>query len=111
MALPIYYFLLFFVTAIAEILGCYFPYIYFKKQGSPWLLVCGALCLIVFSYLLTLHPQSAGRIYATYGGIYIVVSVGWMIVVEKIIPTTSDYIGAAVSGLGATIIFLQLFDK
>lgn len=59
---------LFFLTALAEIAGCYFPYLWMKKQGGAWLLLPAALCLMLFVWLLTLHPEASGRIYATYGG-------------------------------------------
>jgi small multidrug resistance family-3 protein len=60
---------LFAITAFAEILGCYLPYLWLKKNGSPWLLVPAALSLAAFAWLLTLHPTAAGRVYAAYGGI------------------------------------------
>lgn len=62
---------LFIITAIAEILGCYFPYLILKEGKSVWLWLPTALSLAVFVWLLTLHPAASGRIYAAYGGIYI----------------------------------------
>jgi len=64
-------FALFVVTAIAEIVGCYLPYLWLKKNGSPWLLVPALLSLAIFACLLSLHPTAAGRVYAAYGGVYI----------------------------------------
>ena len=48
---------LFVVTAIAEIVGCYLPYLFVKKGGSVFLLIPATFSLAVFTYLLTLHPQ------------------------------------------------------
>jgi small multidrug resistance family-3 protein len=59
---------LFVLTALAEIVGCYLPYLWLKKQGSVWLLLPAALSLAVFAWLLSLHPTAAGRVYAAYGG-------------------------------------------
>lgn len=60
---------LFFITAIAEIIGCYLPYLWLKKDGSAWLLIPAAISLAVFAWLLTLHPAESGRVYAAYGGV------------------------------------------
>ena len=66
---------LFVATAIAEIIGCYLPYLWLRKSGSAWLLVPAALSLAAFAWLLTLHPTAAGRVYAAYGGVYICVAI------------------------------------
>src|SRR5260370_34215195 len=76
------------VTAIAEIVGCYFPYRWLKEDGSPWLLIPGALALALFAWLLTLHASAAGRVYAAYGGVYIGVAIIWVWVLWRISPTT-----------------------
>ena len=62
---------LFIITAIAEILGCYFPYLILKEGKSAWLWLPTVLSLAIFVWLLTLHPAASGRIYAAYGGIYL----------------------------------------
>ena len=95
---------LFILTAIAEIAGCYFPYLWMKKQGSPWLLLPAVLCLMLFVWLLTLHPEASGRIYATYGGIYIVTALIWLKVVDGVSLAVTDWVGAFVVLLGAGII-------
>ena len=50
--------------------------------------------------------RRAGRAYAAYGGIYIVTSIAWLAVVERIRPLGSDWIGVGLCVLGATIILL-----
>ena len=98
---------LFILTAIAEIVGCYLPYLWLK-QGKPlWLLLPAALSLAAFVWLLTLHPQAAARTYAAYGGVYVAVSLAWLFWVEGILPTRWDVIGAAVAITGMAIIVLQ----
>ena len=62
---------LFFATALAEIIGCYLPYLWLKHDKPIWLLIPAALSLGLFAWLLTLHPTAAGRVYAAYGGVYI----------------------------------------
>ena len=69
---------LFVVTALAEIIGCYLPYLWLREGKSFWLLLPAAISLVVFVWLLTLHPQAAGRVYAAYGGVYISVALMWL---------------------------------
>jgi drug/metabolite transporter superfamily protein YnfA len=52
---------LFVLTAPAEIVGCFLPYLCLKRSGSPWLLLPAASSLALFAWLLTLHPAAAGR--------------------------------------------------
>lgn len=95
---------LFFVTAIAEILGCYLPYLWLKEGKSIWLLLPAALSLALFAWLLSLHPTAAGRVYAAYGGVYIFVAILWLWLVDGIRPTFWDMLGASVAMLGMAII-------
>lgn len=64
---------LFVVTALAEIVGCYLPFLWLKKDGSPWLLAFAALSLALFVWL-TLHPTASEHVYAAYGGVYVAVA-------------------------------------
>ena len=95
---------LFVVTALAEILGCYLPYLWLRKGGSPWLLVPAALSLAAFAGLLTLHPAAAGRVYAAYGGVYIAVALVWLWRVDGVALTRWDVTGAVVALAGMGII-------
>jgi small multidrug resistance family-3 protein len=100
-------FLLYVVTAIAEIAGCYFPYRWLKEDGSPWLLIPGALSLALFAWLLTLHASAAGRVYAAYGGVYISVAIAWLWAIERIRPSAWDFAGAAIALAGMSVIAFQ----
>lgn len=95
---------LFFVTAVAEIVGCYLPYLWLKQEKSVWLLVPSALSLALFAGLLSLHPTAAGRVYAAYGGVYIFVAIMWLWSVEGIRPSGWDLVGASVALTGMAII-------
>jgi len=97
-------FALFVATALAEIVGCYLPYLWLKQGRSAWLLVPAAISLALFAWLLSLHPTAAGRVYAAYGGVYIGVAIAWLWAVDKVPPTLTDWIGAAFSLLGMFII-------
>lgn len=95
---------LFVATALAEIVGCYLPYLWLKQDRSPWLLLPAAASLALFAWLLSLHPTAAGRVYAAYGGVYIGVAVLWLWLVDKVTPTASDWIGVSVCFVGMAII-------
>ncbi|GJI92203.1 MULTISPECIES: YnfA family protein [Duganella] len=98
---------LFFVTALAEITGCYLPWLVLKQDKPIWLLIPAALSLAAFAWLLTLHPAAAGRTYAAYGGAYIAVALLWLRLVDGIALSRFDYIGAAFALAGMAIIAFQ----
>ncbi len=100
----IYSLALFAVTALAEILGCYLPYLWLRENRSAWLLLPAALSLAAFVWLLTLHPAASGRIYAAYGGVYIAISLLWLQLVDGVRLSATDWLGATVVLVGALII-------
>jgi len=95
---------LYVLTAVAEIVGCYLPYLWLRRGQSPWLLLPSALSLTAFAWLLSLHPFAAGRIYAAYGGVYVTVALLWLWLVEGVPPDKWDVLGAAVTLAGMSII-------
>lgn len=97
---------LFILTAVAEILGCYLPYLWLRHGYSAWLLVPGALSLAIFVWLLSLHPTAAGRVYAAYGGVYVTVAIAWLWAVDGVRPTAWDLTGSLVTLTGMSIIIL-----
>lgn len=100
MPLPVRTFLLFGVTALAEIVGCFLPYLWLRRHGSPWLLLPGAI------WLLTLHPTGAGRTYAAYGGVYIATAILWLWSVEGQRLDRWDLLGAGLCLVGTAVIVL-----
>jgi small multidrug resistance family-3 protein len=95
---------LFVATAVAEIVGCYLPYLWLRRDRSPLLVIPAAASLAAFAWLLTLHPTGASRTYAAYGGVYVAVAIGWLAVVEHQRPTAWDLVGASVAIAGMAII-------
>ncbi|SEL72884.1 small multidrug resistance family-3 protein [Pseudoxanthomonas sp. GM95] len=96
--------LLFLATALAEITGCYLPWLWLRRDGSPWLLLPAAASLALFAWLLTLHPAASGRVYAAYGGVYIAVALGWLWAVDGVRPTRWDLLGAGLCLCGMAVI-------
>jgi small multidrug resistance family-3 protein len=95
---------LFAATAVAEIVGCYLPYLWLREGRSAWLLVPAAVALAAFVWLLSLHPHAAGRVYAAYGGVYVGMALLWLWLVDSVRPTVTDLVGAAVCIAGMAII-------
>jgi len=95
---------LFVLTALAEIIGCFLPYLWLRKEGPIWLLVPAAASLVLFVWLLTLHPAASGRVYAAYGGVYVATALVWLRVVDGVKLSAYDWIGAAVALIGMGII-------
>ena len=98
---------LFAVTALAEIIGCYLPWLVLKQGKSLLLLVPAAISLSLFAWLLTLHPAAAGRTYAAYGGVYIAVALVWLRFVDGVSLTRWDISGAAIALVGMAVIAMQ----
>jgi small multidrug resistance family-3 protein len=102
---------LFAVTAVAEIVGCYLPWLVLKHGKPLFLLIPAAVSLALFAWLLTLHPTASGRTYAAYGGMYIVVALLWLRLVDGIALSRWDLAGAALALLGMAVIALQPLGK
>ena len=101
---------LFVVTALAEIIGCYLPYLWLNQGKSVWLVIPAAISLATFAWLLSLHPTAAGRVYAAYGGVYIGVAILWLWLVDGVSPTKWDIVGSIVAVTGMAIIMFSPRD-
>ena len=99
--------LLFILTAIAEIVGCYLGYLVLKQNKPLWLWLPTAIVLFIFVWLLTLHPTASGRVYAGYGGIYIATALCWLRFVDGVNLTMWDIAGGLVVLIGACLIIFQ----
>jgi small multidrug resistance family-3 protein len=88
---------LFVVTAVAEIVGCYLPYLWLR-------LIPAALSLALFAWLLALHPTASGRIYAAYGGVYVAVALVWLWLVDGVPLTAWDVAGVCITLAGMGVI-------
>lgn len=95
---------LFAITAVAEIVGCYLPYLWLRDRAGAWVLVPAAVSLAAFVWLLSLHPQAAGRTYAAYGSIYVATALVWLWAVDGIRPDRWDVLGASLALGGMAII-------
>lgn len=96
--------LLFFATALCEIIGCFLPWLWLKRNASICLLLPAGISLALFVWLLTLHPAASGRVYAAYGGVYVCTALMWLSVVDGVKLTLYDWTGALIALCGMLII-------
>ena len=96
---------LFVAAGLAEIGGGYLIW-QWLREGKPWWLgAAGGIVLIAYGVLPTLQSESSfGRVYAAYGGIFIVLSLLWGAVADGWRPDRYDLLGALLALAGAGII-------
>lgn len=99
----IFYFIL---AGIFEIGGGYLIWIWLRNGKSFWYGIIGAVVLILYGIIPTLQPSSAnfGKVYAAYGGIFIVLSILWGWKVDNITPDRFDIIGGIIALIAVLVI-------
>ncbi len=96
---------LFILAGLCEIGGGYLIWLWLRDGKSPWVGLLGGLILALYGVVATFQPQNFARVYATYGGIFIVMSILWAMVFDQYTPDRYDIIGALIALLGVCIIF------
>lgn len=96
---------LFFAAALAEIGGGYLVWMWRRQKKSIALAGIGAVILFVYGIIPTFQPAEFGRVYAAYGGIFIISSLLWGRIVDRKRPDRYEIIGSIVAVIGAAVIF------
>jgi small multidrug resistance family-3 protein len=96
---------LFFAAAIAEIGGGYLVWSWIRKKKKLVLGLAGGLVLFIYGIIPTFQPANFGRVYAAYGGIFIVFSILWGLLVDKKKPDRYEIIGSSIVLVGTVIIY------
>jgi small multidrug resistance family-3 protein len=94
----------FLLAGLLEIGGGYLIWLWLRAGGSGWLGLLGAVILVLYGVVPTFQPANFGRVYAAYGGVFIVLSVLWGWKVDKTTPDKFDLIGAFIAMVGVAII-------
>lgn len=94
----------FILAGLFEIGGGYFIWLWVREGKGISYAVFGALILIAYGFIPTLQPANFGRVYAAYGGIFIVLSILWGWGIDKVSPDKFDIIGGLISLVGVLII-------
>jgi small multidrug resistance family-3 protein len=96
---------LFFAAAMAEIGGGYLVWMWRRQKKSIALAGIGAVILFVYGIIPTFQPAEFGRVYAAYGGIFIISSLLWGRIVDRKRLDRYEVIGSIVAVIGAAVIF------
>ena len=96
---------LFLLAALAEIGGGYLVWLWIRQKKKLIFGIVGGIVLFTYGIIPTLQPSNFGRVYAAYGGFFIICSILWGMFVDKKKPDRYEVIGSIVAVLGATIIF------
>ena len=96
--------LLFVAAGVCEIGGGYLVWLWLREGRSAWYALAGALILVLYGVIPTLQPANFGRVYAAYGGIFIVLSLLWGWRIDTVIPDRFDVIGGMIALAGVSII-------
>ncbi|QDH13343.1 YnfA family protein [Formicincola oecophyllae] len=95
------------LAALGEMVGCYGFWLCWREGQPAWLLLPAMASLGLFAWLLTKVPvDEAGRAFAAYGGIYILMALFWMWLVDGVHPDKWDCCGALLCLAGAATIIL-----
>ncbi len=93
----------FVVAGLCEIGGGYLVWLWLREDKSLGLARVGAVMLILYGIIPTLQPAHFGRVYAAYGGIFIVLALFWGWWIDKTKPDTLDLAGALIALLGVGV--------
>ena len=96
--------IVFFIAGLCEIGGGYLVWLWLKENKPWWYGVLGGVILALYGVVATLQTASFGRVYAAYGGIFIIMALVWAWKVDNFKPDKYDIIGALVALAGAFII-------
>lgn len=95
---------LFVLAGILEIAGGYYMWRWWRDGAALTLGCVGALMLVLYGIVPTYQPAHFGRVYAAYGGVFVVLSIAWGWAVDRIAPDRFDVIGALTCLAGVVVI-------
>jgi small multidrug resistance family-3 protein len=97
--------LIFILAGFCEIGGGYLIWLWLKEGKPFWYGLSGGLILALYGVVATLQSSNFARVYATYGGIFIVMSLIWAYKIDNYTPDKFDLIGAVIALIGVCIIY------
>jgi small multidrug resistance family-3 protein len=95
---------IFILAGLFEIGGGYLIWLWLKEDKPWWMGLAGGVILVLYGVVATWQTANFGRVYATYGGIFIVMALIWAWKVDGFKPDRWDIIGAAIALIGACFI-------
>jgi small multidrug resistance family-3 protein len=95
---------LFILAGLCEIGGGYLVWLWLREQKHWSYGLFGAIILILYGIIPTFQAANFGRVYAAYGGVFIILSIIWGWQIDKIQPDRFDIIGGLICLIGVAII-------
>jgi small multidrug resistance family-3 protein len=96
---------IFALAGLCEIGGGYLVWISLREGKSMWYAALGSVVLIAYGFIATMQTSNFARVYATYGGFFIVLSLLWAYRFDNFAPDKFDIIGAIIVLVGVAIIY------
>jgi small multidrug resistance family-3 protein len=96
---------LFVLAGLCEIGGGWLVWKWLRDDRPGWWGLAGALVLILYGIVPTLQPSHFGRVYAAYGGFFIVLSLLWGWAFDGDRPDRFDVLGAVVALAGVCLMY------
>lgn len=97
--------LIFILAGLCEISGGYLVWLCLKEGKPAWYGLLGGFILAFYGVVATWQTENFARVYATYGGVFIVMSLLWAMVADKYVPDKYDILGALIALVGVCIIY------
>jgi small multidrug resistance family-3 protein len=95
---------LFVVAGLCEIGGGYLVWLWLREGKSLWVALAGAFTLILYGVIPTMQAANFGRVYAAYGGVFVILSILWGWKVDNILPDWFDVLGGLICLIGVGVI-------
>ncbi|MDE3143456.1 MAG: YnfA family protein [Bacteroidota bacterium] len=96
---------IFILAGLCEIGGGYLVWLWIKEEKPLWIGLLGGFILALYGAVATLQTSNFAKVYATYGGFFIVLSLLWAYKFDKYSPNKYDIIGALIALFGVCIIY------
>lgn len=100
----LYSILLFTLAGLCEIGGGWMVWKWLRDSKPAWWGIVGSLVLILYGIIPTLQTSHFGRVYAAYGGVFVVMSLIWGWLIDGNVPDRADVVGAIISAVGVAVI-------
>lgn len=96
---------IFVLSGLCEIGGGYMIWQWLKQDKPLWYGLAGAIIMVFYGVVATWQTASFAKVYATYGGFFIVMSLLWAMKFDKYVPDKYDIIGGVIALAGVCIIY------
>ena len=97
--------LIFILAGLCEIGGGYLVWLCLKEGKPTWYGLLGGFILAFYGVVATWQTENFARVYATYGGVFIIMSLLWAMAADKYVPDKYDVLGAFIALVGVCIIY------